>query len=68
MVKNTVQLIEKAEKLILSTYDMGTNNMKDIYCISKGPYDLMSNSFKFGFIQGMKAAIAHGRKGGMSNG
>ena len=57
-VKNTMQLINSTIGHINTRYDLCSNNIQDILEASHSHYDLVSNSFRFGYIQGMKAAKA----------
>lgn len=53
---NTMQLIDKAKGSINSRYDIYSKNVEDIAGISHNYYDLIVNGFRFGYMQGMKAA------------
>lgn len=55
-VKNTMELIRKTVGKIDTNYDMTAQNMTDIANASNEKFDLISNGFRFGYIQGMKAA------------
>lgn len=55
-VKNTMELIRKTVGKIDTNYDMTAQNMTDIVNASNEKFDLISNGFRFGYIQGMKAA------------
>ena len=55
-VKNTMELIRKTVGKIDTNYDMTAQNMSDIANASNEKFDLISNGFRFGYIQGMKAA------------
>lgn len=57
-VKNTMQLIKSSIGKIHPKYDLCSNNVQDIFEGSNDPYDLISNGFRFGYLQGMKAAKA----------
>ena len=57
-VKNTMQLIEASIGKINGQYDMCAENVEDIRNASHDFYDLICNGFRFGYIQGMKAAKA----------
>lgn len=61
-VKNTMKLIDSSIGCIDDKYDMTYENMEDIRRESKGFYDLVCNSFRFGYMQGMKAARAEVKK------
>lgn len=60
-IVNTFQLIEQAKSSINSRYDIWPRNVADIADKSETSYDLIVNGFRFGYMQGMKAAKA-GRK------
>ena len=63
MVRNTMKLVNKAEGKISDGYDMHTKNMLDIYNASNGDRcRMIFNAFRFGYMQGMKAAKAEMRK------
>lgn len=55
MVKNTMNLINKCHNVLNVKYDMTCRNMEDISNHSKNKFDLITNSFYFGYMQGMKA-------------
>lgn len=55
-VKNTMELIRKTVGKIDTNYDVTAQNMTDIANASNEKFDLISNGFRFGYIQGMKAA------------
>lgn len=61
-IVNTSQLIEQAIGNINSRYDIYSKNVEDIANISHNYYDLIVNGFRFGYMQGLKAAQAEGRK------
>ena len=67
-VKKTVQLIEKSIGRINNNYDMCTENIEDIRKASRDFCDLICYGFRFGYMQGMKAAKAEMEKGGAVNG
>lgn len=67
-VTNTTTLIKKSVGHINSRYDMCAQNVDDIYHISHNSFDLICNGFRFGYIQGMKAAKAEMKKAGVANG
>lgn len=62
MVKNTMELVEKTSGCINARYDMHICNLLDIHKASSDTYDMICNGFRFGYIQGMKAAKAEERK------
>lgn len=55
---NTMQLIDKAKGSINSRYDLC---LIDIENASETTYEMIANSFRFGYMQGMKAAQAERR-------
>lgn len=57
-IVNTFQLIEQAKGNINSRYDIWPKNINDIANASTNYYDLIVNGFRFGYMQGMKAAQA----------
>ena len=67
-VKNTIQLIEKSIEHIDNRFDMSAENIIDISNKSKNSYELVCNGFRFGYMQGMKAAKAQMKKAGVVNG
>ena len=62
IVKKTMQLIRGSIGKIDTNYDICAGNINDIKRESRDAYDLICNGFRFGYIQGMKAARAE-RKG-----
>ena len=67
-VKNTMKMIEKTIGCINNSYDMCVENMNDIYRSSANCYDMICNGFRFGYMQGMKAARSEIMKGSDANG
>lgn len=67
-VKNTMKLVRKSIGHINSHYDMCADNIDDIMAASRDFYDLICNGFRFGYMQGMKAARAEMKKDGALNG
>lgn len=67
-VRKTMQIIEKSIGCTNIRYDMHINNLNDIIQASNNPCDLVCNGFRFGYMQGMKAAKAEMKKGGIVNG
>lgn len=57
-VRNTMKLIKQSVGFINGKYDMCVENMDDIRRESNDSYDLICNGFRFGYMQGMKAAKA----------
>lgn len=63
MVRNTMVQIEKVK--VDNRYDIYSHNMVDIYNASNGDWcKVMSLTFRFGYMQGVKAMKAQMRKGG----
>lgn len=58
-----MKLIEESIGKIDANYDMYVSNIDDIRNASKDFLDLICNGFRFGYMQGMKAAKAKARKG-----
>ncbi len=65
-IVNTTQLIEQANSNINSNinsrYDIWPKNIEDIVNTSRTSYDMVVKGFRFGYMQGMKATRAEGRK------
>lgn len=64
-MSNTKNIIQKAQDMIGKInpyYDLRYSNVIEIYEDSSGIFDMISNSFRFGYLQGMKAAKAEMRK------
>lgn len=57
-VRNTLQLIERSAGSINARYDLCAENITDIHKASNDAYDMICNGFRFGYMQGMKAAKA----------
>lgn len=64
-VKNTMRLINSSIGKINNNYDMTVQNVRDIEDATNETYDLITYGFCFGYIQGMKAAKAEMKKGGV---
>ena len=60
-IVNTFQLIEQEKGNINSRYDLCLKNAVDIEKASETTYEMIANSFRFGYMQGMKAAQAERR-------
>ena len=67
-VKNTMKLINQAKICINKNYSLYVSNIDDIYKASNDSFMLITNSFRFGYMQGMKAAKAELKKDGILNG
>ena len=61
-VKNTMQLINTTRGKIPAAYDLRSYNAKEICDASSNMYDLISNAFRFWYIQGVKATKAKQKK------
>lgn len=60
-------VLKKAEAVKISQrYDISCAQVVEIYQGSGDWYRAISNGFKIGYMQGMKAARAEMRKGGMA--
>lgn len=62
--KNTMKLINDSVGKISNNYDIAAQNIQDIADASNNKWDLITNSFRFGYIQGMKAAKAEMKRKG----
>lgn len=67
-VKNVLQKCEDVIGKIDARYDVGADEIDEIYKGSSNFYELITNGFRLGYIQGMKAAMSKMKKGGVSNG
>lgn len=65
MVRNTMKLVQSAESHIDVRYDMYSQNINDIKDGSENIFEMIVNGFRFGYMQGMKAARAEMKKGGV---
>ena len=61
-VKNTMELIQRSVGHVNTRYDLHFDNVNDIINGSANQFDLIVNGFRFGYMQGMKAAQAERRK------
>ena len=59
---NVMKKIQEMREGINPYYDMDIEDMKKIYNNSNDGSSLISNAFVFGYLQGMKAQKAKGRK------
>lgn len=66
-VRNTMNVVEKSIGCIDARYCLRTNNIEDIVSASHNVVDLGGNGFRFGYMQGMKAAQSGIQKGGAAN-
>lgn len=67
-VRKTMQVVKASIGHINNYYDMCSENIEDIRSASQDFYDLIYNGFRFGYMQGMKAAKAEMKKVGAVNG
>lgn len=61
-VRDTMGLIKKSGRQIDARYDITVGNAADIWDASRDAWDLICNGFRFGYLQGVKAARAEMRK------
>ena len=58
-VKNVKNVIKSVRGTINPYYDMTSSNVRELYdAYPNQPFELICSSFKFGYLQGMKAARA----------
>lgn len=62
MVRNTMELAQKANKVINKNYDIYGKNIMEITSESNNSVDMVVNGFRFGYMQGYKAAKAEMKK------
>lgn len=62
MVRNTMCLIRQADTAINPKYDIYAHNINDIRDKSNNVFEMIVNSFRFGYMQGIKAAEADTKK------
>lgn len=67
MIKNVGKIIRNSIGKINPRYDMCASDVRAIEEMSYNEYDFKVNGFRFGYIQGMKAAKAEMKKGGVAN-
>lgn len=60
-VRDTIGLIRQYEKYGNEKYDISANNINDIRENSENSLESIVNGYKFGYMQGMKAAKAEMR-------
>ena len=63
-VRNTMRLIEESNKKNNARYDMNIKNIDDIQQSNGDIFGMIYDSFRFGYMQGMKATKAEIKKGG----
>lgn len=61
-VKNVKNVIKSVRGTINPYYDMGYENVREIYRINSNVCDMICDAFAFGYAQGIKAAKAEMRK------
>jgi hypothetical protein len=62
VVRKTMNLVEKSQGNINPNYDMYASNIEDIEKASNNIYEMICNGFRFGYMQGKKAAMAEMKK------
>lgn len=67
-VKNVVEKAKSVTEKINPYYDMSFENMREIYNTYGGNFEVICCSFRFGYLQGIKAAKAEMKKRGAING
>lgn len=55
-------LVKQADAAINPKYDIYAHNINDIYYKSNNVFDMIVNGFRFGYMQGIKAATADNTK------
>lgn len=65
MRKNAMEISRESLGKINTRYDMRAKDMESILNGSSNIYEMISNGFQFGYMQGMKAAKAQ-MKGGVA--
>lgn len=60
-IKNTMKVVKSTIGKLNPYYDMSYNNIMDICKNSTNTFDIISNAFRFGYAQGMKAAKAEAK-------
>ena len=64
-IKNVLEKAENMTGKINTYYDISGLQIAEIYNGSRNWYQAISNGFKIGYLQGMKAAKAEVKKGGV---
>lgn len=62
VVRKTMNLVESSQGKINPSYDMYPTNLEDIRKASNNICEMICNGFRFGYMQGRKAAIAEMKK------
>lgn len=65
-IQNAMKVVETSIGKINTAYEMSVDNIAEIYEASNDSFEMICNGFKFGYMQGMKAAKAEMRKGGVA--
>ena len=68
MIKNVTRIIEKSIGKIDVRYDMCISDIEAIEKMSYSKYDFITNGFRFGYMQGLKADRAEMKRNGVING
>lgn len=63
-IKNVLEKAESMSGKINPKYDITDQQADELYHDSRNSYEAVINAFRFGYLQGMKAAKAEMRKGG----
>lgn len=61
-IKNTMEKIKETRNNLDKNYDMSLQSMREIISNSKNAFDVSSDSFVFGYMQGVKAEKARQKK------
>ncbi len=65
-IKNVIEKVEFTKVKINHRYGLTVGNAAEIREKSSGDFDMICNSFAFGYMQGMKAARAEMKKAGIA--
>ena len=61
-VKSVKKVIESVRGTVNPYYDMGCDNVNEIYRTNSNVFDMICDAFVFGYAQGIKSAKAEIRK------
>lgn len=64
-IKNVVEKTESMIGKIPAGYELNVTQVAELYEKSPDWFHLIENSFRFGYLQGMKAAKAKAKRGGV---
>ena len=64
-LKNVVEKAESMIGKIPAGYELNTAQVAELYEKSPDWFHLIGNSFRFGYLQGMRAAKAEAKRGGV---